>query len=166
MKTFRYRIYPTAKQRRLLESTLDECCWLYNYFLAGRKSAWEERNESVGRDDQLTSLPSLKLARRSLASIHSQVLQNVAIRVDLAFQAFFRRCQNGETPGYPRFRGKERYDSLCYPQYGNGCKLDGNQLFLSKIGTVQGRDLNAARRILSLGLQALGLVPGSLPRSR
>jgi putative transposase len=137
MKSFRYRIYPTAKQRRCLDATLDECCWLYNHFLEERKVAWQERAESVQRDDQLTSLPGLKVARSSLALVHSQVLQNIAIRVDLAFQAFFRRCRNGERPGYPRFRGKERYDSLCYPQYGNGCKLEGNRLYLSKIGVVR-----------------------------
>jgi putative transposase len=75
--------------------------------------------------------------RPALASVHSQVLQNVAVRIDLAFKAFFRRVKNGENPGYPRFRGRNRYDSVCFPQYGNGCKLEGDQLYLSKIGTVR-----------------------------
>jgi hypothetical protein len=30
-------------------------------------------------------------------------LQDVVLRVDRAFQAFFRRIQAGETPGYPAF---------------------------------------------------------------
>jgi putative transposase len=45
--------------------------------------------------------------------------------------------KSGETPGYPRFRGRNRYDSFCFPQYGSGCKLEGNQLYLSKIGNVR-----------------------------
>jgi putative transposase len=137
VKTFQYCIYPTRKQQRALEQTLDECRWLYNHFLEERKVAWEERHESVRRDDQLTSLPALKIARPSLISVHSQVLQNVGVRIDRAFAAFFRRCKEGATPGYPRFRGRHRYDSFCFPQYRNGCKLGGNQLYLSKIGHVR-----------------------------
>jgi putative transposase len=136
-KTFQYRIYPTAKQERLLNQTLHECRWLYNHLLESRKTAWEARQESIGLYDQHAALPALKVERASLAAVHSQVLQNVAVRLDLAFQAFFRRVKNGEKPGFPRFRGRNRYDSFCFPQYGNGCRLDGNQLYLSKIGTVR-----------------------------
>jgi putative transposase len=137
VKTFQYRLYPTRKQQRALEQTLHECRWLYNHFLEQRKAAWEERQASLGLYDQLGELPALKHQRPELANAHSQVLQNVGVRIDLAFKAFFRRVKNGETPGYPRFRGRNRYDSFCFPQYGNGCKLDGNQLYLSKIGTVR-----------------------------
>jgi putative transposase len=137
VKTFHYRIYPTRKQQRALELYLDECRWLYNHFLEQRKTAWEERQESLGLYDQHGALPALKRERTSLQKVHSQVLQNVGVRIDLAFKAFFRRCRDGEKPGYPRFRGRQRYDSFCFPQYGNGCKLDGNQLYLSKIGAVR-----------------------------
>jgi putative transposase len=137
LKTFQYRIYPTQKQARALNATLDECRWLYNHFLEERNTAWQERQESWTLYDQLNTLPRLKRERPRLTNAHSQALQNVGVRIDLAFQAFFRRCKNGEKPGYPRFRGRNRYDSFCFPQYGNGCKLEGNQLYLSKIGTVR-----------------------------
>jgi putative transposase len=67
-------------------------------------------------------------------AVHSQVLQDVVQRVDRAFQAFFRRVKAGETPGYPRFHGRNRYNSLTYPQFGNGATLDNGFLVLSKIG--------------------------------
>jgi putative transposase len=137
VKTFQFRLYPTKKQIRALNTTLDECRWLYNHFLEQRKAAWDERQDGLSLYDQLGELPALKGERPSLTNAHSQVLQNVGVRIDLAFKAFFRRCQNGEKPGYPRFRGRDRYDSFCFPQYGNGCKLEGNQLSLSKIGTVR-----------------------------
>jgi putative transposase len=50
---------------------------------------------------QAKSLPTLKAKQPSLARVQSQVLQNVAVRIDQAFKAFFRRCTAGETPGYP-----------------------------------------------------------------
>jgi putative transposase len=58
------------------------------------------------------------------------------LRIDRAFQAFFRRVKAGETPGYPRFQGRGRYNSLTFPEYGNGAVLDGRVLSLSKIGRI------------------------------
>jgi putative transposase len=137
LKTFQYRLYPTKAQETQMKATLDECRWLYNHFLEARKTAWEERQQGLRLYDQLGELPALKAERPSLATVHSQVLQNVGIRIDLAFKAFFRRVKAGETPGYPRFRGRERYDSFCYPQAPSGCKLNEDRLTLSGIGTVR-----------------------------
>lgn len=116
---------------------LGECRWLYNALLEQRKSAWQERQESIGLYAQHATLPAIKQARPSLKAVHSQVLQNVALRLDRALQAFFGRVKAGQEPGYPRFRGADRYDSFCYPQYGNGCRLQGDVLFLSKVGQVR-----------------------------
>jgi putative transposase len=123
-KAFKYRLYPNTQQTRLLEQQLEECRWLYNHLLAERRDAWEQRKQSVRLYDQHATLPELKVARPSLAGVHSQVLQNVAVRIDLAFKAFFRRCGAGDKPGYPRFRSTGRYDSLTFPQVPVGCKLD------------------------------------------
>lgn len=126
-----------------MQATLDECRWLYNRLLEERKLAWEETDTSVRLYDQINRLVALKAERPALASAHSQVLQNVAVRLDLAFKAFFRRVKAGETPGFPRFRSYGRYDSFCYPQAGRkgGYAVDGNgptaRVFLSKIGHVK-----------------------------
>lgn len=63
----------------------------------------------------------------------------MALRLNRAFDAFFRRLKAGENPGYPRFRGKGRYDSLTYPQWDNGVTLSasGKRLLLSKVGDVK-----------------------------
>ena len=141
-KMFKYRLYPNTQQQRLLEQQLEECRWLYNDLLAARRDAWEQRQESLRLYDQQAMLPLLKAARPALASVQSQVLQNVAVRIDLAFQAFFRRVCTGGTndkPGYPRFRGHGRYDSITYPQVPVGCKLDAEarRLRLHGVGLVK-----------------------------
>jgi putative transposase len=135
-KTFRYRLYPTRRQQTVLRGWLDECRWLYNHFLEVRKTSYEATKTAPGLYDQQKTIPALKKQRPSLATVHSQVLQNVAVRIDLAFQAFFRRVKVGEKPGYPRFRGVGRYDSITFPQVPSGCVLEGNRLKLSKIGTL------------------------------
>jgi putative transposase len=136
---FKYRLYPTKEQRRLLEQQLEECRWLYNRLLEERQRAWEERQESVRLFDLHRMLPLLKAERPTLTRVQSQVLQNVAVRIDLAFQAFFRRCKAGEEPGYPRFRGKGRYDSFTSPQVPVGCHLDAEakRLRVMHVGLVK-----------------------------
>jgi putative transposase len=136
-KAFKYRIYLANGQRRILEQQLEECRWVYNETLATRKNAWEQEQRSVDWYETKRALPLLKDVRPSLKLVHSQVLQNVTERVELAFKAFFRRVKAGEPEvGYPRFKGKGRYDSITYPQYGNGLRLDGDRLILSKVGAV------------------------------
>ena len=140
LKAFQYRLYPTKQQQRLLSRQLEECRWLWNTLLAERKRAWEERQETVDYYEQKAELPGLKAGERPcLSEVHSQVLQDVALRLKKAFDAFFRRLKAGENLGYPRFRGKGRYDSLTYPQWDNGVKFSasGKRLLLSKVGDVK-----------------------------
>ena len=135
-RTFRYRLYPTRKQETLLNRQLEECRWLYNHFLEHRRDSREWYGAGLSLYDQIGTLPALKKGRPSLDTVYSQTLQNVAVRIDLAFKAFFRRAKNGENPGYPRFKGKGQYSSITFPQWNSNCDLTGNGLRLSKIGTV------------------------------
>jgi putative transposase len=134
-KAFKYRIRLSKKQARLLRAILDECRWLYNQMLEYRKLAYEELDIKLTKYDLLMLLPAMKIDRPSLNIVHSQVLQDVVIRLDRAFEGFFRRVQAGEKPGYPRFRGIHRYDSFTFPQ--SGFSLQNQKtLKLSKIGDV------------------------------
>jgi putative transposase len=87
--------------------------------------------------DTKKMLPIWKEEKPALKAVHSMVLQDVTMRVDLAYQAFFRRVKAGDDPGYPRFKGYGRYDSMTFPQYCNGVRLDGSTLILSKIGSIK-----------------------------
>mgnify|MGYP001354211932 CR=1 FL=1 len=135
MKAYRYRLFPTKSQVSQMEQTLEICRWVYNETLAMRKNAWEQEQRHISYYESKRQIPLWKKERPELSTVYSQVLQNVTLRVDLAFKAFFRRLKSGEKPGYPRFKGKGRYDSFTYPQY--GFKLDGDRLHLSKIGDVK-----------------------------
>ncbi len=94
-KSFKYRIYLTNGQKRILNSQLEECRWLYNEILAIRKRAYVATSVSLRLYDTQNMIPILKEGRSSLKQVHSLMLQNVNIRVDLAFQAFFRRVREG-----------------------------------------------------------------------
>ncbi len=142
-KTYLFRLYPTRKQTRTLEEWLGLCCEVYNAALDERKSAFRMAGVSLSYADQCSELPGCKEVRPELAEVPSQVLQDVVRRVDLAFDAFFRRLEDGETPGYPRFKSRFRYHSLTFKQYGNsfnvlgGGKKNRGTLVLAKLGYVK-----------------------------
>ncbi len=137
-KTYKYRLKPPPAQAQVLEGVLWRCRELYNAGLEERKAAWEQCGVSVNFAMQSAQLPAIKEARPEYRDINAQVLQDVLHRLDRAFQAFFRRVKAGEQPGYPRFQGKDRYNSFTYPQVGEhgGAVLEGRILSLSKIGRI------------------------------
>jgi len=134
-KTFKYRIRTSSAVEQKLEAVLAACCQLYNAALEERRSAYQVAGKSVGYVEQANQLPEIKQVCPELNQIHSQVLQNVLNRVDVAFDRFFRRVNNGQRSGYPRFKALPRYDSFTFPQ--GGWTLKGDKLRLSKIGSMR-----------------------------
>lgn len=137
-KAYKYKLKPTLVQARLLDRTLMLCRHVYNAAIGERREAYCMRGISLTYYHQKAELPGIKEAMPEYAEVNSQVLQDVVLRVERAFQAFFRRVKAGETPGYPRFHGKDRYNSFTYPQVGEhgGARLDNGFMVLSKIGRV------------------------------
>lgn len=132
LKTYKFRLYPTNQQVIVLNNTLDVCRHIYNEFLADRRNAYNRCNQSLSTMDQLYQVQYLEFD----TDVHSQVKQDVIRRLGKSFDAFFRRCKEGEKKaGYPRFRGKNRYSSFSYPQ--SGFKISGKKLKLSKIGDIK-----------------------------
>src|SRR5207253_10900708 len=101
LKMYHYRLYPTKKQVQKLNETLEACRWLYNHLLEMRKTAYERDGISLTCFQQQSTFPVLKQEHPSLNTVHSQILQNVAVRVDLAVNAFFRRVRDhAPEPGF------------------------------------------------------------------
>jgi putative transposase len=140
-KAFKYKLLPTPQQERLLEHVLWRCRELYNAGLEERKTAWEKCRISVTFTQQSAELPAIKEVRPEYRDINAQVLPDVLHRLDKTFTAFFRRVQAGEQPGYPRFQGRNRYNSFTYPQVGKhgGATVDRKILSLVKIGRIRMR---------------------------
>jgi putative transposase len=135
-KTFKYKLHPTPAQARAMDAVVWRCRELYNAGLEERREAWRKCRVSVTEAMQSAQLPGIKDVRPEFAEAHSQVLQDVLKRLDRAFQAFFRRVKAGEKAGYPRFQGRDRYNSFTYKQFGNGASLDNGFLILSKLGRI------------------------------
>ena len=139
-KTYKFRIYPNRNQETALIYTLNTCRRLYNAALAKRKHEGEINRlyrefdifpwgklQWMNYYDQADDLTKYKNEYQK--QVYSQILQNVLKRVDRSFKNFFRGA------GYPRFQGRNRYDSFTYPQ--TGFKLIDGKLKLSKIGLIK-----------------------------
>ena len=137
IKAFKYRLYPSKKQETTLLQTLTLCRYMYNTALQHRRDAYKKIGKSISYKEQANELPALKKDLPEYQTVQSQVLQDVLKRVDKAFIVFFRRVKQGESPGYPRFQGKDRYNSFTYPQSGFRITGAGNRIELSKIGFVR-----------------------------
>lgn len=136
-RTFKYRLYPNQEAEGKLYFVLNRCRELYNAALSERRDAYRMAGKSISYYDQANDLPEIKHEiRTEYKDIAAHVLQDVLKRLDKAFQNFFRRVKNGEKPGYPRFQGRNRYDSFTYPD-GAGWKLEEKHLVLSKIGRIK-----------------------------
>jgi putative transposase len=136
-KAFKYRLYPTAQQEQALAETLETHRLLYNRALAERKSDWDKRQEPVSYSQQSARLNDERITNPYLATTNFSSCQATLRRLERAFQAFFRRLKAGETPGYPRFKGHLRFDTVEFPAYGDGCKLDSALVYIQHIGHVK-----------------------------
>jgi putative transposase len=166
IKAYKYRIYANKATTEKMQWVLDRCRELYNAGLQERRDAYErcvkchpnyfdeEQRKQLAREHAISvyaqkrDLVEIKEMRPEYQEIASHVLQDVLFRLEDTFKDFFRRVKNGETPGYPRFQGRNRYDSFTYPD-GAGWKLDtmmrpadkkgmtSVNLRLTKIGTVK-----------------------------
>ena len=146
-KAYKFRIYPTSNQEVKLITTLTTCRHLYNDALAERRdngkfnrlvTDWQlfpwGKPQWINYYDQARDLKRNKTEYQK--EVHSQVLQNTLKRVEKSFTNFFTGA------GYPRFQGRNRYDSFTFPQ--SGFSIIDGKLKLSKIGIikiVQHRDI-------------------------
>lgn len=115
---------------------LNVCRNWYNMCLAERKYAYELEGRSIRKSEQERTAVQYRKTFPQARIVFSQTMQSVCADLDKAFQGFFRRVKAGEKPGYPRFKGRHRFNSFEFKQYGVGAKIDGRRLRLYGIGRV------------------------------
>ncbi|KLL05230.1 MAG: transposase IS605 [Mycoplasmataceae bacterium RV_VA103A] len=143
-KSFKYRLCLNEIIKVIIDKDLEICRWLYNHLRELRIIEWEKDRTEIKYTHQQNSLPDLKKLHPFLKEVQSQVLQDVARRVDKAWQDFYKRIKRKEkleklgkklkVVHYPRYKQLGRYDSFTYTQKQDRIGLKHSQLWLSKIG--------------------------------
>jgi len=134
--TFAFR--PTSRQAGLLLLLLRICCEVYNAALQERRDAWRWTRSRVSVVDQFNQIKPLRGVRDDIMVFGIQPLRGVLRRVDEAFSAFYRRCRNGQTPGYPRFKSHRRFDTAMWDEPTSWkLELANGTLYIQGVGKIR-----------------------------
>jgi putative transposase len=107
-----------------LEFMQGKCRGLYNWWVMKLRNGepWP---------GTLIAKKTLKESRKhdpELNHVYNKLLQEVFFRLGAAMGAFFKRCQSGEKPGFPRVRPRHSFFTLCYP--GSYIRIENKRLLL------------------------------------
>lgn len=132
IRTYKFPLDLNRQQSERVDFNLWQLGQLYNALLEERRRYYKHFGKGIGYNAQAVQLPEIrKLFAEEWSGIYAQCLQQTAKRVDKAYQAFFRRCKSGETPGFPRFKTVGNYNGQVFPQVrnltGGGIKLLPNK---------------------------------------
>ena len=105
----RIRLYPTTRQAAALAVMLDVTRDLYNALLQQRRDAYRLRRVTLTPKMQYAEVTALRAEDGRLRAVYREAEDAVLHRLDLAMAAVFRRCKRGEIPGFPRFKGRRRW---------------------------------------------------------
>lgn len=124
---------------------MELCCRVFNLQLEHCRLVWGLIGKTESQFGLNNHLITLKQEVPELSCVHAQVLQNISHRISKSMAGFFNRVDMGIKAGLPRFKCKERYRSMTYPQYGFELK---EKLALSKIGEISIRKHRELRGVL------------------
>ena len=112
LKTFQLRGYCSISGYQRLHQVLDLSRTLYNAALQERRDAYRHSRKQIPYGHQQNQLTLIKQDLPEYREIDTRVWRATLWRLDKSFNAFFRRIKRGETPGYPRFKGRSRYRTI------------------------------------------------------
>ncbi|MCG5216211.1 transposase [Streptosporangium sp. KLBMP 9127] len=123
-RSFKFLLRPTRHQEIALAAMLGDHRALYNAALEERREAYRRAKVSIRYCDQSAQLKEIRNTDpegQGRWSFTSQ--QQTLRRLNRAFDSFFRRVRAGETPGYPRFKGRGWFDTVTLVE-GDGARWD------------------------------------------
>lgn len=143
IKTWEYRLYPTASQFKVFENTLKVCHLLYNFCIIQKRSHYNLIGKNLSKTllEKIIALQKVHLPAFDYP--YSQVVQEVVDRVEKAYENFFRGLKKKEKVGFPKLRKLSEYRSFTYKQNNSFAILEREtskkykNLRLGKIGLVK-----------------------------
>jgi putative transposase len=139
-RAFKYLLQPTVRQVAAFEALLEAQRELYNAALEERRGVWQWERRKVSRYEQYRALTGLRAVRPDVLVWGVVVCRGTLLRLDEAFQRFYRRRAGGKRAGFPRFRGEGRWDSVQWPDT-QSWRFDAaaSRLYVQGVGHVKVR---------------------------
>jgi putative transposase len=126
--TYRYRLLPLKSQHPALERICDGQRVLYNAALQERIDCYGKTGKTRTYIDQCKALTQCRSELPDMGELPVNLQRWTLKRLDDAFQGFFRRLKacSGKA-GFPRFRGKSRWEAFGFAEF-SGIRFDGKRL--------------------------------------
>ena len=132
-RTYRFRIYPNASQKELIEKTLGCCRQVYNDFLEMCIESYEaDHNRMINKYDLTKLLPEYKETFPYLKEVDSVALQQTVIHLYDAYINFFRHNAK-----QPRFKKKKDDFGYITMKHRNLIRFEEDEIQIPKIGWVK-----------------------------
>jgi putative transposase len=133
LKAFKYRLYPTNKQRILLNKHFGCSRFVYNWGLETRIKEYQETQTSLSCIELSARLTKLKKKLEWLGEVNSQCLQASLRNLDNAYTRFFR-----ERKGFPNFKNKHGRQSFQCPQKSD-IDFENNTISIIKVKKIKAK---------------------------
>jgi putative transposase len=126
--TYRYRLLPLKSQHRALERLCAAQRELYNAALEERIDCYRKTGKTRTYIDQCKALTECRRELPEMGALPANLQRWTLKRMDDAFQGYFHRlkARSGKA-GFPRFRGKERWEAFGFNEF-SGIQFDGKRL--------------------------------------
>ena len=135
-KTFEFRIRPNRKFVAACDKALDDSRFVYNCALEQRIRVYNASGKTIGFCQQSRQLTEARNELPEIKSVLRAIQSDALERLDEAFDAFFRRLQHGEKPGFPRFKSRDRYHTFSQKyEKVRPCPIQGDKLTVPGVGT-------------------------------
>ena len=130
-KAYKYRLYPSDRQKEILSKHFGGCRFVWNHFLDLRSKQYAETGKGMTYNRMSLELKKLKHDgdHAWLGETNSQSLQQVLMHLDTAYTRFFNDL--GE---FPVFKHKSGRQSFTVPQR---FRVEGNKLFIPNVGGIR-----------------------------
>ena len=142
-RAHKFRLYPDSKRQSEIDLQLNLSKNLYNKLLEKSKEEYaKNKGFGIKRSSFNKMMKDAISENRNFLKIYSQTRQEIRDRVIKAYQNFFRRCRekkNGkkQKAGFPRFKSRDFYRSITYPQDNGSFSIEKGRLRVSRIGTMK-----------------------------
>ena len=136
-RAYKFRIYPDVTRQEEIDERLILAQQFYNKILEKSIESYKNGKAKISMARFNRFVKEIIQEDKRYLKLYSQTRCEIEYRLLKAYQNFFRRIKEGnKKAGFPRFRSRERYKSITYPQGNGSFSVKKSRLRVSRIGTM------------------------------
>ncbi|MCL4364832.1 helix-turn-helix domain-containing protein, partial [Candidatus Marsarchaeota archaeon] len=145
-RAYKFRIYPDATRQKEIDERLILAQQFYNKILEKSIASYQNGKTKVSIAQFNRFVKEIIQEDKKYLKLYSQTRCEIEYRLIKAYQNFLRRVNEKkqgkkQEVGFPRFRSRDRYKSLTYPQDNGSFSIEKikkeDRLRVSRIGTMK-----------------------------